>query len=87
MCRSELKVSSRSPFLVVGFEGWRDFYAGLMADTLCADGIDAAAITIQMPEMGGNFDNWSLDYARYLDTPNGLAHLIAQIKPKLDGAT
>jgi glycerol-3-phosphate dehydrogenase subunit B len=72
--------------LIVGFAGWRDFYAGLIADNLCRAGIDAASTAIDMPEMGGNFDNWSLDYASYLDTPDGLAHLIAQVKPRLDSA-
>ncbi len=72
--------------LIVGFAGWRDFYAGMIADNLCAAGIDAAALTISVPDLGGNFDNWTIDLARWLDTPAGRDHLIAQIKPKLDSA-
>ena len=72
--------------LIVGFAGWRDFYAGMIADNLCAAGIDAAALTISVPDLGGNFDNWTVDLARWLDTPAGRDHLIGQIKPKLDGA-
>ncbi len=77
---------SRAPLQVVGFKGWRDFYAGMIADNLCAAGIDAAALTISVPDLGGNFDNWTIDLARWLDTPAGRDHLIGQIKPKLDGA-
>ncbi|MCZ2095398.1 MAG: anaerobic glycerol-3-phosphate dehydrogenase subunit B [Anaerolineae bacterium] len=77
---------SLSRVLVVGFDGWRDFYAGLTADNLRADGIDASALTISMPNFGGNFDNWTIDLANYLDTPAGLNHLVAQVKPKLNGA-
>ncbi|MBI1257790.1 MAG: anaerobic glycerol-3-phosphate dehydrogenase subunit A [Chloroflexi bacterium] len=72
--------------LIVGFDGWRDFYAGMITDNLCRAGIDAAALTIDMPDLGGNFDNWTVDLANYLDTPDGLMHLVVQVKPKLDGA-
>ncbi len=74
------------PLRVMGFAGWRDFYAGLIADNLCRAGIEATAAVIDLPQMGGNFDNWSVDYAHYLDTPAGFERLIAQVKPKLDGA-
>ncbi len=72
--------------LIVGFAGWRDFYAGVIADNLNQRGYSARAITIAMPRLGGNFDNWSIDLANYLDTDAGLDALIAQVKPKLDGA-
>lgn len=73
--------------LVVGLAGWRDFYAGLVADSLRAFGIDASSTTITMPDFGGNFDNWTIDLARWLDTPDGLARLVEQVKPKLNGAS
>lgn len=72
--------------LIVGFDGWRDFYAGLIVDNLCRAGIDAASTVIDMPDLGGNFDNWSVDLANWLDTPEGLARFVAQVKPKLGGA-
>jgi glycerol-3-phosphate dehydrogenase subunit B len=73
--------------LIVGIQGWRDFYAKLIADNLNAAGYHAAHTEITLPHMGGNFDNWSLDYANWLDTHDG-AHAIAQqVKHKLDGAT
>ncbi|MCC6614423.1 MAG: anaerobic glycerol-3-phosphate dehydrogenase subunit A [Anaerolineae bacterium] len=73
--------------LIVGVEGWRDFYPTLIADHLNADGFSARGITIQLPRLGGNFDNWTVDVARYLDTPAGLQHLIGQIKPQLGDAS
>jgi len=73
--------------LIVGVEGWRDFYPSLIADHLSADGYAARATTIQLPRLGGNFDNWTVDVARYLDTPGGMEHLITQIKPQLGDAT
>jgi glycerol-3-phosphate dehydrogenase len=73
--------------LVVGFAGWRDFYAGLVADNLRAAGIDAASTEIDMPHLGGNFDNWTVDLANWLDAPEGVERLIMQVKPKLNGAT
>ena len=72
--------------LIVGFDGWRDFYGGMITDNLRRAGIDAASINIDMPDVGGNFDNWTVDLANYLDTPDGMMHLVVQVKPKLDGA-
>lgn len=73
--------------LVVGLAGWRDFYAALVADSLRAAGINVSSTTVTMPDFGGNFDNWTVDLARWLDTPDGLARLVEQVKPKLNGAT
>lgn len=68
--------------LVVGFEGWRDFYAHLCADHLGASGIDAQAVNIPISVRGGNFDNWTIDVARWLDSDDGLKSLVAAVKPK-----
>ncbi|MFQ3568292.1 MAG: anaerobic glycerol-3-phosphate dehydrogenase subunit GlpA [Aggregatilineales bacterium] len=73
--------------LVVGITGWRDFYARLIADTLRESGTHAAAIDIDLPHRGGNFDDWPVDYAHYLDTVDGMQHLLASVRPRLDGAT
>ncbi|MBK8035256.1 MAG: FAD-dependent oxidoreductase [Chloroflexi bacterium] len=37
--------------------------------------------------MGGNFDDWTTDYANYLDTPDGRADLVRQVKPLVRDAT
>lgn len=72
--------------LIVGIHRWRDFYARLMADTLRGQGIDADALDITMPDFGGNFDNWTVDLAEYLDSDAGLADLTKQVKSKLGSA-
>lgn len=80
------RVPEPSRVLVVGFEGWRDFYGGWIADNLRRAGGEATNTTISMPDFGGNFDNWSVDLANWIDTPAGFEHLVAQVMPKLDGA-
>lgn len=65
---------------------WRDFYAGLLADTLRDVGYPAEAVEIDLPHRGGNFDDWPLDYAHFLDTSDGLRYLIRQLEGRLNGA-
>ncbi|MBL8134651.1 MAG: anaerobic glycerol-3-phosphate dehydrogenase subunit A [Anaerolineae bacterium] len=72
--------------LIVGFDGWRDFYPTLCADNLRRQGVDAAAISIPLPVKMGNFDTWTVDVAAWLDTPAGLRTLIDAVKPKRAGA-
>lgn len=66
---------------IVGIEGWRDFYPQLVIDTLKAAGYQAHALTVKIPHPG-NFDNWPIDVANWLDTPAGLDSLINQVKNK-----
>ena len=73
--------------LVVGVEGWRDTYPHWAADALAARGIHADAVSIVLPHFEGNFDDWSLDYARYLDTDAGRDYLITQMRARLGRAT
>ncbi len=73
--------------MIIGLDGWRDFYGGLIADNLNAAGYHAHAGVIDLPHMGGNFDDWTTDYANYLDTPDGRADLVRQVKPLVRAAT
>ena len=73
--------------LVAGIEGWRDNFARLAADTLRASGISAHAVSLAMPHFGGNFDDWSLDFARWLDHPECRDYLIEEIRTRLYGET
>jgi glycerol-3-phosphate dehydrogenase len=66
--------------LVVGLAGWRDFYARLCADGLCAHGIDARAVEIPFPVRAGNFDTWTIDAARWIDTPDGMEYLAEVVR-------
>ncbi|MCA9905828.1 MAG: anaerobic glycerol-3-phosphate dehydrogenase subunit B, partial [Anaerolineae bacterium] len=79
-------ISADAHILVVGIDGWRDFYPALIADHLKATGYDARAITIRLPHPGGNFDDWTIDIARHLDTPSGQQQLIEQIKAQVGNA-
>ncbi len=82
-------LTDETPVRVIGFrvkgDIWRDFYPAVVADALRAAGYSADSHLIEMPDFGGNFDNWSTDLARYLDTPKGRADLIAQVTPIVDG--
>ncbi len=71
---------------VFGADGWRDFYPRTLADGLNAAGRRAEAHLLALPHLGGNFDNWSVDLATWLDTADGMAKLIALAKPHLNGA-
>ncbi|MDL1899663.1 anaerobic glycerol-3-phosphate dehydrogenase subunit A [Anaerolineae bacterium CFX9] len=66
--------------VVVGVRGWRDFFARYAADTLRAQGIPAEAVEIDLPHRGGNFDDWTLDYANYLDTDEGLREAVGRVR-------
>ena len=79
-------IPENAPLLVVGIEGWRDFYPQLIADTLTAAGNPARAVHIRLPHLGGNFDDWTIDVARLLDTPDGQRALIEQVTPHLGDA-
>jgi glycerol-3-phosphate dehydrogenase len=71
---------------VFGAAGWRDFYTRTLADGLNAAGFRAEAHQLTLPHLGGNFDNWSVDLANWLDTADGMARLIALAKPLINGA-
>ncbi len=79
-------VSKSDKVLIVGVEGWRDFFAQIVADSLKAAGYDADAMNIHLPHMSGNFDSWPLEYANWIDH-NGAQSLVQQVKPKLDGVS
>ncbi|MDZ4764448.1 MAG: anaerobic glycerol-3-phosphate dehydrogenase subunit GlpA [Chloroflexota bacterium] len=72
---------------VIGVAGWRDFFAALAADTLCQAGVDAFGFEVTLPHFEGNFDDWAFDFARWLDTDDGVRALIDKVKPRLNGAT
>jgi glycerol-3-phosphate dehydrogenase len=72
--------------LVVGVEGWRDFYPQLIADALRGQGYAVRAMSVRLPHQGGNFDDWTIDVARSLDTAEGQRLLIEQVKPYIGDA-
>lgn len=75
-----------TPILIVGVAGWREFFPELIRDALREAGCEADMIEVEIPHRGGNFDDWTIDIAHYLDTPTGLNHLAQQIKPHVGKA-
>jgi glycerol-3-phosphate dehydrogenase len=73
--------------LVVGVTGWRDNFPRLAADMLTEAGVPAHAITVGLPHFGGRFDDWSFEFARWLDVPECADYLINEIRPQLYGET
>jgi len=71
---------------VIGVTDWRDFYPGYAADHLRAAGYTAHTFSIGIPHRGGEFDDWPLAFAHYLDTAEGRKHIIEQVKPRLNRA-
>jgi glycerol-3-phosphate dehydrogenase len=80
-------LGSRERIAVIGVAGWRDFSAKLTADALYARGCQAEAHEVALTHKPGNFDDWTLDIAHWLDTRDGLQRLIDRAKPLVRDAT
>ncbi len=79
-------IAEGTRILIVGIDGWRDFYPDLIADHLRAQGFAARACTISLPHQGGSFDDWTIDIAHLLDTADGQRQLIEQVKRQIGDA-
>jgi glycerol-3-phosphate dehydrogenase subunit B len=75
----------KGAILIVGFHGWRDFYPELAAQNLRAQGIDARALTVQLPETRGYWDMWPGDIARQFDHASCRAAIVRQVQSHLNG--
>ena len=74
--------------LIAGPLGWRDFFPKLCADNLVRQGFPAQAATFDLPEMHtSHFDTTPVGLARLFDRADVRERVVAQLKPKLDGAT
>jgi len=74
---TELKGS----LLIVGFAGWRDFYPELAAANLRRQGIDARALTVQLPDADRWWDLWPGDLARHFDAAPFREAIARQVAP------
>jgi glycerol-3-phosphate dehydrogenase subunit B len=78
-----------SPMLIVGFEGFNDFYPQLAADNLSAQGIRATGILLKLPPLDQHKMINSLFLARQFDQPGFCMAVVkaikAQYKPSNDG--
>lgn len=72
--------------LIVGFEGWRDFYPALAAGNLQKQGIAARALTIPLPDPHPAWDQWPTDLANRFDTPLFREYVIEHVRPHVQNA-
>lgn len=79
------RLTAGAKVAVIGIAGWRDFFAGLIADALNEGGYRAEAHEIRLDARGGTFDDWPVDIAKLLDTPEGLKSLVEQVRPHIKG--
>lgn len=73
------------PLLIVGFAGWRDFYAELTAANLRRQGIEARAIEVQLPDPDRWWDRWPGDLAREFDAAPFREGIARQVTPHVQG--
>jgi len=74
--------------LIGGPAGWRDFFTKLCADNLARQGYPAQSATFDLPELHtSHFDATPVGLARLFDRADVRERVVAQLKPKLDGAT
>ncbi|MBI5958862.1 MAG: anaerobic glycerol-3-phosphate dehydrogenase subunit B [Chloroflexi bacterium] len=71
--------------LLVGFNGWRDFYPEMAAGNLQQQGINARAIRVDLPAGARGWDLYPAELALLLDQVDARNMIIHQIKPHLSG--
>ena len=71
------------PMLIVGFDGFPDFYPGLIVENLKGQDIPANEIVLDLPSLRNRRFVLPLILARLFDTEEFRAEVIAALKPKL----
>jgi len=74
------------PVLIVGFEGWRDFYPEMAVGNLTAQGIAARAVNVSLASGRPGWDDWPADLARRLDDAAVRAMIVRQVQPHVRDA-
>lgn len=74
------------PLLIVGFAGWRDFYAEMTAANLRRQGIDARAVEVSLPDEDPWWDYWPGDVARLFDSAAFRETVARQVAPHAQDA-
>jgi glycerol-3-phosphate dehydrogenase subunit B len=76
-------LNRRDPMLLVGFEGWNDFYPGLAAANLAAQGVLANALTLDLSSLRTRrFINASI-LAGWFEQEEFLHEVASTLKPRL----
>jgi glycerol-3-phosphate dehydrogenase subunit B len=79
--------ASGGPMLIASPSGWRDFYPALCAGNLSRQGIAAAGVTFELPEMyASKFDSTATNMARILHSAEVRARIANELRPRLSGA-
>ena len=75
-----------APMLLVGFEGYHDFYAEFAAANLRARGIPAEGVTLRLPALKALRRLDAITLARRFEQPAFRAELAAALRPRLGTA-
>ncbi len=73
----------RDPMLIVGFSQFPDFYPGLTADNLNAQGFIANHVTLDLPSLHARRFTNGITLARLFDTPEFRDEVANVLQPKL----
>jgi glycerol-3-phosphate dehydrogenase len=79
-------LNDRSPILLVGFEGYHDFYPHFAAENLKLQGIPAEAVVINLPSLQPRHRVDALTLARLFENPDFRAELANSLRPYLGNA-
>ena len=76
----------KGPSLIVGPDGWRDFYPLLCAENLTQQGFTSRGMTFALPESeAGRFDTTPPGFARLFERPEIRKRIAYLLKPHLGG--
>ena len=78
-------LSDPTPMLVVGIEGFHDFYPHFAAQNLRQQGFSTKAVSISLPGLSTRNRIDSMVLARYFDGPDTVVELAEAIRPHLKG--
>ena len=73
----------RDPMLIVGFDGFQDFYPGLITENLMRQDIPANEIILDLPSLRKRRFITPIIMARLFDTEEFRAEVVAALKPRL----
>ncbi|MBU1661944.1 MAG: anaerobic glycerol-3-phosphate dehydrogenase subunit A, partial [Chloroflexi bacterium] len=77
---------SDAPMLLVGFEGYHDFYPHFAAANLSAQGIPAEAVMLDLPSLRARRRVDTMALARLFDNPEFRAEVAEALTPRLGNA-
>jgi glycerol-3-phosphate dehydrogenase len=81
------RLAGRGLLAIVGFQQFLDFFPQLAADNLASQGVEAAAYSLDLPELAPRRFVTSRVLAELFDTPAFRRSLLAQLKSRLKPAS